>query len=504
MKKRPIFFLFLKWVFLLILMSSCGKDLFSPSRKFDRLDIPDQESFSASSCAQFTIVKPKVDFLFIWDNSTSTYFINDETLKALDNTIDLISSRFDYHAMVAPLIGTGNQDAFIFSYNSEGLSSGALAMKVDRSIASQKVRSLPRRPGSFEPGVTRAIDLLRSNIDNGVFRENVYTIVVIMSNTDDLSGNEGTAVVPAHLNKYIAEKKEELLCLRGGHDENCQGKQLDATQLRFMSIVMHQDHIHCPNVSQGIASTVYRRMSEQIYLAPYSNNNPNPSDQSNRSTPDSYDICSIQDFSRIFDGINNSIQDQLIKHRYNYWPVATESADPIDPDEISIQKNTGKDFPRLTPPVSPGESGFTFENKVKTVNTRYYPTEGEEFSGYVVELFGEARVQYPECLLVRTKSPKEFYGYVHLDSRPRVDTIVLTINGKEVPESESSGWQVVSDSAGSPQYFDSKNIMINSPEDFTPKEPGLMKSGYFLKLSSEYVYGNGSLVEVNYLRQGND
>src|SRR5690606_31930928 len=99
---------------------------------------------------------------------------------------------------------------------------------------------------------------------------------------------------------------------------------------------------------------------------------------------DSFDLCAISDFTRIFDGINNSIQDAILGHKYNYWPVAKAGAN-IDPNEITVTKD-GISYPRLSEPVSNGTSGFTFTNMVQTVNTRFEPEAGEPFTGYVVRL----------------------------------------------------------------------------------------------------------------------
>jgi len=88
----------------LMLASSCGVEEFASKKKKDSTQISAIQTNTQSACSNFTYIKPKVDFLFLWDNSSSAVFINDQTRQALNQTIDLISNRFDYHIMLAPLV----------------------------------------------------------------------------------------------------------------------------------------------------------------------------------------------------------------------------------------------------------------------------------------------------------------------------------------------------------------------------------------------------------------
>lgn len=499
----------------LLLLSSCGKDLFSPSRQSDQFTPSDRDQSTTSSCSQFTLIKPKVDFLFVWDNSTSTNFITDETKAALNNTIDLISDRFDYHVFVAPLIGEGNDDAFFISENPESLSNEAIqSLKVSPSSAASKLESMPKRPGNIELGITRTIELLQSNIDNGIFRQNAYTIIVIMSNTDDTYNNTGSSTEdPVLRQQYLHEKRDQLLCLRGNYqNNNCSGESLNSQQMRFMSIVQQRPRSQCEGVTLGRQNYLYQWMSNRIYHANYSDGRSTPDDQFWNDTPDTYDICNRSDFSRIFDGINSSIQAQIIKHKYNYWPVATAGADPISPNEVRVMKKIVEDngevikveYPQLDPEdMDDNASGFTFKNEIKTVNTRFEPTEGEPFTGYVVELFGDAIVTYPECITVDTITPREFFGYIQLQSKPQVESIIVRINDKEIERSDSNGWQIITDDNQNPRYINKQNIRVKSQSDLSPGEPPLYKSGYFLKLTGDAIYSNGANIDVSYLTDGN-
>lgn len=483
-----------------LLLGGCGKEMFSASKSTQFNKTAPIIKNTSQSCSNFTHIKPEVDFLFLWDNSSSSVFINDQTKAALNNTIDLVSSRFDYHMLLAPLIASGNSSAKLITETPDGLSSTALNMKIDRSLAAQTLSSFPTVSHSSENGVERVRELLALNINNGVFRQGAYTIVVVMSNQDDNSWVVGSAPSAYDRNNYINQKLDQILCLRGHHSSPCSGASINSQQMRFISVVAHDEDCNGTNSSFD-ENYVYKKMSELMYGAYYTGGVTSPTDQAGRSTADSYNICDVSDFSRVFDGVNNSIQDQVIAHKYNYWPVATSGAGAIDANEITVTKNTGDTYQLLQEPVAPGTDGFTFQNSVQTQNTRYLPTPGEPFNGYLVKLYGAAQVTYPECMTVTTQTPKEWFGYVNIQNKPIESSIALKINGQTITQSSSNGWELMKEN-GQPKYQQSFNIKINGPGDYTPAFPALNKSGYFLKLNGNAVYSNGANIEINFLPTG--
>lgn len=502
-------------ILFLLLFTSCGKEVFDPIAKKDTAVSNPVTTNTNSACSAFTLIKPKVDFLFLWDNSTSTTFINDNTKAALNNTINSISSRFDYHMMLAPLVVKStdpvNYQAKLVTENPDGLSGNALSMKIDASLAAQNL-NFSYSSGSKEQGIERAIDIIKANINNGVFRPNSYTYVVLMSNQDDSSWAVNFPPSSADQQNYLRSKAKEFLCLRGNYNPDtgsCSGANLNALEMRFMSITAFQNGGSCPGVSSWQQGDTYQKFSKQVYQQPYFVNGSNEyrqSDQNGRSDGmyDAYNICSQSDFTKIFDGINASINDTLIKHKYNYWPVASSGASSIDPNEIRAFKN-GQELQRLSNPIPMGASGFTFTNTVQDVYTRFEPTPGERFEGYVIRLYGDAIVTYPECMRVQTQTPKEYFGYVNLQTKPVESSINLEINGQKISKSSTNGWELVK-SGGDPQYFSSKNIKIKGPGQFCPSSssnyceetPVVNKSGYFLKLNGNAIYSNGATIEVIY------
>lgn len=480
-------------VFLLSLLSGCPEGAFKPNERKDT-SVANPIQFSSNlSCSSFTLIRPQVDFLFLWDNSTSTNFINPSTQAALNNTIDLISDRFDYHIMISPLLGSGNTNSSLITYDPNGLGSSATAMRIDRSQASTALSQLPTVQGSYEAGVSRATSLISSNISNGVFRQGAYTMIVVMSNQDDNSWVQGAFPTSYDRNAYINNKINDLMCLRGNYSGACSGSSLNSLQMRFFSIVAHSEDCG-GSQPQFDSNLVYKKMSELAYSIPYTNGNPSPTSSS--FPYDSYNICNVSNFATIFDGINNSIQDQVINHQYDWWPVASSGSTSIDPNEINVTKG-GTTLSKLSEPVAPGANGYTFTNSVQTQNTRYAPTSGEPYTGYMIKLYGNARVTYPECLTVQTQTPKEYFGYVNMVSKPYEPSIQLTIDGQSIPQSSTNGWSLIK-TGSDPTYFSSFNIKIQSPTNDAQAFPAENKSGYFLKLTGSAVYSNSSVVDVQY------
>ena len=486
---------------LALLATSCGVEEFATKKNKDALSTNPIVTSTSVQYSQFTYIKPKVDFLFLWDNSSSAVFINDHTRQALNQTIDLISTRFDYHVVLAPLVlpagaSVNSYAGLIVSDTPSGqMTTKALSMRIDRSAASSHLTNFPSVAQSAEYGTQRAIDIIENNRTTGAyneaFRREAHTIIVLMSTEDDDGIFLEAGSNSQKLNTFVAAKTSELNSLR---------TSLQSEQLRFFSIVRKNicNEQYSP-MSPFAISEAYRRISEQNFFA----QSPLPLDpEFNR---DSFDLCSISDFTKVFDGINNSIQDFVLGHKYNYWPVAQAGAN-IDPNEITVTKD-GQSFPRLSEPVSPGTDGFTFINTVQTVNTRFEPDAGEPFTGYVVQLHGAAQVIYPECMSVRTQTAKEWYGYVHLQSKPVESSIQLKIDGVPVAScgacaAGSNGYSLMK-SGSEPQYQSNRNLRIVGPTglgsvNYTPVNPGIIKSGYFLQLHGNAIYSNGQSVEVIY------
>jgi hypothetical protein len=457
-----------KIIFLTLLaIVSCSKDEFSANKQSKTTQATPSTVQATSSCAGFTLIKPEVDFLFLWDNTSSQndQYVDANLRTALNNVFQQISPIFNFRAMVAPLRGSGNTQAFVVAETSTGLTIPTGTYFVTKENAGANTASFIKATGSAEFGLDRAVSLLSNN--NGFFRQGSNVILVIMSNGDQIKTfNNGFKDGPG-TNQLIADRKSELL--------NLKQNILHSSEMRFFSIV---PHAACK--TGFTQNETYKKMSSEIFntrtimgVASLP-----------AGTPDSYDICK-PDYTgvNIFDGINNAIGEVLLKHKYGHWPVIGSNGclEIQSVKKQAIPGGTSIDiFDNAT-------NGYTNMGMQTNINTRELPSVGEPYTGHVIQLNGAAKATYPECIVVETKTPTVNYGYVHMANCPLESTISLRINGAVIPKNSTNGWQ----------YFgraDNLNITTNSSACVSPE----IKSGFFLKLYGSAVYSSGASVQVDY------
>ena len=457
------------------LIQSCGEQQFATTQIIDSTSISPLQYDSNHLCTGFTHIKPPVDLLFLWDNSGSQYFVDAATKASLANTINYVSQKFDYHVMLAPMIKPDNSDPkYLVTASTDGLTSDAQAMVIPQSSAVNFI-NFPPAGSSLENGVDRAISLINTNKSNGIFREGAHTIVVLMSNGDDNTYQQNYNSAEART-AFINDRIDQLKSVR---DNN-----LHAVQLRFISLVAFTA------CQTGFTpSYVYREISKGMYNST-SATGFRPSDQGDAALPDSYNICTT-DFNHLFDGINSSITDVLLKHVYNYWPIGHTSTTSFDPGTIEVSKKVNGLLVKKL--VRDDPNGFQYVGYKVNQNTKVEPAPaGEPYTGHMVKLNGTARATYPECIVVKTQQPASYYGYVHLHSEPLLASIKLYINGRFIPQSSTNGWEYVG-------YSSNKNITIKSPtEPNIPGNPGEFFTGYFLKITGNAIYTNGAEIEIHF------
>lgn len=500
----------------LLFLGACSDPKFGVVRGQKQTSAPNLQTSSFQQCSNFTLIRPQVDLLFIWDNSSSSVFINDQTRQALNRIVDNVSSRFDYHIVLAPLLRNNNPvnwNVKLVSYDTAGLNNQAMSMRIAKDQAANNL-NFPLGSGSREAGLERTRELIANNISNGVFRQGAYTITVLMSTEDDESYMTGQFANDNLKRDFVDNKIDELLCLRGNHSGNCSGPTLNSSMMRFLSIVSRNPTLCTANGIQNTRTGVaYEYTSSKIYSALYTNSIPQPTDQNGAETVsrgpafgsyqafDATDICR-RDYHGIFDSVNSIIQDTVVNHRYNRWPVAGPNAS-VDPNSLVVRKSNGQEYyPVGSGPVPAGTDGYRYIGNQTNTPTRFEPSVGEAFTGHMIELFGDAQVTYPECLMVTSTTVREYYGYALLGTSPPLETsIELRINGSLIPRCSSSatctnGW--IYDG-----YRSNQNLKVVSPTNLNPASPADIRTGYFLKLFGNAVYTNGDNVNVNWLPSGN-
>ncbi len=108
----------------------------------------------------------------------------------------------------------------------------------------------------------------------------------------------------------------------------------------------------------------------------------------------------------------------------------------------------------------------------------------------MIQLHGDAKVSYPECIIAKTRTPTEYFGYAVLPREPQLGTVKIEINGSPVPNGGANGWSYEG-------YLVNKNVKVPGPENVSI-EPPMMKTGYFIKLNGTSIISNGDQVEVFY------
>lgn len=465
------------------LIVSCAKEEFGETVKTNSEAITNREVFSNLTCAGSTLIKPPVDFLFVFDNSTSTNYINAETKSALLGTLTYVSERFDYHVMVAPLLRNTsdvNQGVSLAVSSTDGLSASATSLVVanDSSLLLDRAASISSVPGSAEYGFERVSELISTNRSNGIFRDNAYTIVVMISNEDAdwrQSGPDIQGPGP-EINDY-STNYTTLTNL---------SNSLSAEQFRLMSVVPFTDNCE-PSYKQGWR---YKKMSRDIYLHNL-NTKTGFSDPDGAEPYDSFDLCS-GDFASIFNSINQTINSIVISHVYNYWPVAANNSPAFDPQTIRVFKVFSD-----TSSVELSENtvnGWQYIGYRSNQNLRTLPSPGEPFTGNLLQLHGNAQLTYPECINVQTLAPADYYGYVVTSQEPRLDTVRVIKNGQTYNQSATNGWEYIG-------FRSSFNIRIQGSGNYSAGVPAVNRTGYVFKLNGAAVYSNGDEVQVLYNSQ---
>src|SRR5690606_9073055 len=115
----------------LLFLFSCGKEQFGTAAQQESSQADPLKAFHQASCASHTLIKPKVDILYVVDNSSSTYYLGDSIKSSINKTATSVSKEFDYRIIGIPLIPTGtNPNQFeVLTNSADPLPSGVYPLK---------------------------------------------------------------------------------------------------------------------------------------------------------------------------------------------------------------------------------------------------------------------------------------------------------------------------------------------------------------------------------------
>ncbi|MDO9184273.1 MAG: hypothetical protein Q7U04_17800, partial [Bacteriovorax sp.] len=299
--RKPLFLI--TSLFFATLLISCAKEEFAANKIPQNASINPIVTTSNILCSQSTLVSPKVDVLLLWDNSSSALFINSSTKSSFNQLLSSVSENFDYHILSAPLIATNSSDtlyeASLVVKNVASVSGNAAGIVKSKDQAAAAI-GFTQAKGSVELGFDRAASVIENNRGNGIFRNDAYTIIVVMSNGDDTSCEYESGYplcATGDWTSRIDAKINKLLCLRGNVSGlNCSGTTtLNSNMMRFINI----SALTSCSSGLGQINSRYRQAAKILYEKNYSNGWPTSNDNlspfisGNIQYPDSYNICSI-------------------------------------------------------------------------------------------------------------------------------------------------------------------------------------------------------------------
>lgn len=464
---------FFSFLFLFTLVS-CGSEEFGTAPQSTSTSANPLSSFSHSSCSTYTLIKPKVDILYVIDNSSSSYYIANDVKTAISNTVNRLSTDFDYRVIGTPLLESagGNNDYQVMTNSSDLQGIPADSRRVSSAGSFSFFSNSP--VSGVERGLQRVVSFVDAH-KNNLIRNNAYLVVVLVSNGRDLDVEEDAGYGNGETRLNTANYNARLSSLRSLRS------QMNSLQLRMISVTAKS--VCKPGWRSSLKS--YVKMANQLYV---------DSGASDSSNMDGYDLCDSSGVSSIFTAINNSIRQVVLPHEYRYWPITfAENNESVSLSEIQVKKvSSNGSSVNLSRDVD-----WVYEDRgsVQTVNTRELPTSGEPVSGRHFIRFTN-RIVYPDCVLVTSVSRTEYFGYVVLPQKPRIETVSLRINGRPITQSSSNGW---SDLTSAPS---TRNIKVPYPAA-GDENPPVMRTGFMLQLNgSANYYKSGDSVEVYYIPAG--
>jgi hypothetical protein len=443
----------------LLTLVGCGSEQFGSTPQSATESPSGLEAYSAASCSSYTLVKPKVDILYVVDNSGSSFYLSNDIKSAITNTVNTVSSEFDYRIIGAPLIPTASspyEDYQVLTNSSE-----KLPIPGKKIISSSELSFFQTQGAQYqsEKGLQRTIEFI--NNTGTLFRRDAYLLVVMVSNGRDTEvetdpNGDGNTVQ----NTSLFEGRVASF--------NSIKTRLNLTQLRFFSVT-----------AKTACKPDWRR-STYSYVAM----------ASALQDSASYDLCTGS-VANIFSEVNNTIKQQVVPHQYRFWPITfAENNESVSLNELQVKKYSANGA--STTLVRNTDWTYVDKGSPLPVNTRELPSPGEPVTGRHFIRFTNL-LSYPNCVQVSSVSRTEYFGWISIPREPRVDsTMYVTINGRTVPQDATNGWSYRGN-------MTVPNVKMPYPKS-GDELPAISKSGFMIQLNgSDNYYKSGDNVQVNYL-----
>lgn len=465
-------------VLTLATLMGCGAEQFGTTPQSSSSNPDAVKSFEQNSCSTYTLVKPKVDIIYMIDNTQSYYYTSADLKNAITGTVNQVSSQFDYRIITMPLV---NQNLDLFNYNNSTADNSDFRVFTNSSealpsdVSGNKVASVSELT-SFIPvlnqphrerGLWRLKEFMLRHRGTGLLRQGAYNLVVIVSNNRDVEVENSDGTNNSINQTTFDARYNDLISVKS---------QLQSKQLRIFSVSAHSA---CRPSEGWIPSThSYVKMARTFNIG------------------DAHDLCSGS-FASIFNDVNSSIQQVIIPHVYRYWPITVIRNDEARTKygSLMVYKITNNGPVLL-------EEGTNYEYEAKSasasVNLLTTPDPSEYSTGraHYVRFNSGSEVTYPDCVQIRATSKTEYFKYIVLQREPTAGTIYVTVNGLTVPESSTDGWTYVGNKTVPTNI---KAAYPNSGDD----QPAILKTGFMIQFNgTNRYYKSGDNVQVNFIPKG--
>ena len=461
-------------LFFLTILTGCGNEQFGTGGQTSDSTANPLTSYAHQSCSNFTLIKPKVDVVYVVDNSASSFYLASDIKLALQRTVDGLSSDFDYRVIGTPLIETasGNNDYQVMTNSTDLSGIPSDGRRIQNS--SQFSFFANAAGGANERGLNRVYNFANAH-RGSLLRSQAYTLFVLISNGRDVEVEPSQAQYGNNAIGYNSSAFNTALSNMRVLKSN-----LQALQLRMISVSAQSA---CQNGwSPSLKS--YVQMSQKLY------EDSSATDQSGSSTPDAYNLCT-NSISNIFSSVNSAIRQVVVPHGYRFWPITfAENSELVDINEIQVTRIASNGS--RTNLVRNTDWTYQDNGNPMLVNTRETPTPGEPITGRHFVRFNNL-LTYPDCVLVTSVSRTEYFDYVVLPRKPLLP-VTIRVNGVEIPQSALSTSQVNT----------SQTLNIKAPYPTTADEnPPVMRTGFMIQITNpQYYYKSGDNVESLYTPAG--
>ena len=450
----------------LLLLASCGKEQFGTVAQNESTSVSGLEKYSATFETKRTLLKPKVDIIYVVDNSSSTVHIQQALKDSVTATLGTISSQFDFRVISTPLISTSNTDYNVFTNSTDALPSTSNIVPSANLLLTPIFNNIQN---GTERGLARTIDFMNHHRSTGLIRPNAYHLIILVSNGHDeevenVWGSNGETklhTVNGTNVTVFSQRLSSFIQLK---------TNLQSQQLRLFSV---SASTACKSGWKS-SKLSYQDMSKELYQLSLATDG---------STKDIYDLCG-SGLSSLFSGVNKSIREEVVPHKYRYFPVTFANNNPIaDTNAIQVKKISNGVVSNLAK-----NTDWTYEYYATPTSKPMRENPDSEFvtSQHFIRLTN--LLVYPDNILITSTSMVEYFQYVVIPRPAKNDgSIVIRVNGNDIPKTDISydGYKA--------------NTNIKVSHQGSSSTPEVFKSGYFIKITNPtYYYKSGDAVDVYY------